>query len=82
MRRMVDTQVVTIYARLPSKVFSLDVDMRRLHVRNAAIMTVDEEAEIEMPEDVVRVVPAWKWLLAKSFCVSPRLDGALWHNGS
>lgn len=42
---------------------ALEAGMRKLQAQDAVIVTADEEAEIETSEGVVRVVPAWKWLL-------------------
>ena len=37
--------------------------MARFGTGEGVIVTFDEERDIEVPEGVIRVVPAWKWLL-------------------
>ena len=37
--------------------------MARFGTGEGVIVTFDEEHDIEVPEGVIRVVPAWKWLL-------------------
>ena len=41
----------------------LKTAMKSLHVSLAYIITVDETKDIEIEEGLIKVVPAWLWLL-------------------
>ena len=45
------------------EVAALVAGTRKLHAQDAVIVTSDEEGEIETSEGVIKIVPAWKWLL-------------------
>lgn len=45
------------------EVSALQEAMARFEKDAATIVTLDEEADITVPEGVIHVVPAWKWLL-------------------
>lgn len=45
------------------EVAALVAGMRKLHAQDAVIVTSDEEGEIETSEGVIKIAPAWKWLL-------------------
>jgi predicted AAA+ superfamily ATPase len=38
--------------------------MKELEIKNALIITYDEEQEIEVQEGIIKVIPAWQWLLS------------------
>ena len=42
---------------------ALQEAMSRFEKDTATIVTLDEESNINVPEGVIQVVPAWKWLL-------------------
>lgn len=41
----------------------LEAAMKRFDKDESFVVTMDEEADIELADGVVHVVPAWKWLL-------------------
>ncbi len=45
------------------EVSALQEAMSRFEKDAATIVTLDEESSINIPEDVIHVTPAWKWLL-------------------
>ena len=45
------------------EVSALQEAMARFEKNAATIITLDEESNINVPEGVIHVVPAWKWLL-------------------
>ncbi|WP_303250468.1 hypothetical protein [uncultured Senegalimassilia sp.] len=45
------------------EVSALQEAMSRSEKDTATIVTLDEETDITIPEGVIHVVPAWKWLL-------------------
>ena len=45
------------------EVSALQEAMSRFEKDAATIVTLDEETDINVPEDVIHVTPAWKWLL-------------------
>ena len=45
------------------EVSALQEAMARLEKDEATVITLDEETDITIPEGVIHVVPAWKWLL-------------------
>ena len=45
------------------EVSALQEAMSRFEKDAATIVTLDEESNINIPEDVIHVTPAWKWLL-------------------
>lgn len=46
-----------------SEVSALQEAMARFEKDAATIVTLEEETDINVPEGVIRVMPAWKWLL-------------------
>ena len=45
------------------EVSALQEAMSRFEKDTATIVTLDEESNINIPEGVIHVTPAWKWLL-------------------
>lgn len=45
------------------EVSALQEAMARFEKGEATIVTLDEESTINIPEGVIHVIPAWKWLL-------------------
>ena len=45
------------------EVSALQEAMARFEKNAATIITLDEESNINVPEGMIHVVPAWKWLL-------------------
>lgn len=45
------------------EVSALQEAMARFEKDAATIITLDEESNINVPEGVIHIVPAWKWLL-------------------
>lgn len=45
------------------EVSALQETMSRFEKDAATIVTLEEETDINVPEGVIRVMPAWKWLL-------------------
>lgn len=45
------------------EVSALQEAMARFEKNAATIISLDEETDIAIPKGVIRVVPAWKWLL-------------------
>ena len=48
---------------LEREVKGLRAAMKELDIKNSLIITYDEEKEIEVQEGIIKVIPAWKWLL-------------------
>ena len=46
------------------EIAALDASMAQFDLGESAIVTMDEQTDISCEHGVVRVVPAWKWLLA------------------
>ena len=42
---------------------ALSAAMKELNIKQAAIITYDEESRIETENRTIRVIPIWKWLL-------------------
>ena len=42
---------------------AVEAAMEKYGINEATIVTMDSEETVEMESGVVRVVPAWKWLL-------------------
>ena len=49
---------------LEREVKGLRAAMKELEIKNALIITYDEEKEIEVQEGIIKVIPAWQWLLS------------------
>lgn len=45
------------------EVSALQEAMARFGKAEAAIITLEEEGEVPVPEGLIRITPAWKWLL-------------------
>ncbi len=45
------------------EVSALQEAMARFEKNAATIVTLDEETDINVPEGVIHVMPAWKWLM-------------------
>ncbi len=45
------------------EVSALQEAMARFEKDEATVITLEEETDINVPEGVIRVMPAWKWLL-------------------
>jgi len=49
---------------LEREVKGLRAAMKELEIKNSLIITYDEEKEIEVQEGIIKVIPAWQWLLS------------------